>query len=99
MVIERKPKYYTCLDPIALADLFILLVLLVVKALILVIEALLFTTNCTLSKSDHRSSTHKQSETTYTKQTRQQLEQYTNHIKTVQKVYKMILCIATITQM
>ena len=75
MVTEIKSKCYTCLDPNALVDL----------------------ASCPSTELDHwstlvhhelltvqnRSSTHKQPETTYMKQTRLQIEQYTNHIKTV----------------
>ena len=94
MVTEIKSKCYTCLNPIALADLASLTKL--SKALILITEALLFTTDCSPSKLDHRSPTHNNRRQTYTKQTRLQLEQYTNHIKIVGKVYKMILHIAMI---
>jgi len=40
----------------------------------LVTEALLFTTDCSPSKLDHRSPTHNNRTQTYTKQTRLQLE-------------------------
>ena len=81
MVTEIKSKCYTCHDPNALAYPFWFCWSHLSKALILITEALLITTNCLPAKLDHRS--HKQTEKTYTKQTRLQLEQYTNHIKTV----------------
>ena len=75
MVTEIKSKCYTCLNPNALAYPF------GSAGLTCCQNFDLDHRNCSPSKLDHRS--HKQSEKTYTKQTRLQLEQYTNHIKTV----------------
>jgi len=55
MATEIKPKCYTCLDPLLL-NLLILLVLLVVKGLILITEVA-----HRLYVLDHQSSSHKQS--------------------------------------
>jgi len=76
MVTEIKSKCYTCLNPIALAYAF----------------GSAGLTCCQSSYLDHRSTAHRLNliidhtndrRQIYTKQTRLQLEQYANHIKTV----------------
>jgi len=88
MVTEIKSKCYTCLNPIALVDPFSPASLTCCQSSDLDHQKLL--------SIDHQHTNNQRQ--TYTKQTRLQLEQYTKHIKTVEKVYKMTLRIATITR-